>query len=108
MDKLNGEIKDIFATFKTDLSGIRVKKLVRLVKTVQATIPDIEQMDQPAIQVIENGHSINVSRSDKFWELHIDEASIKLDATNVYDDFGNLSHCKDLAPQVIHTILNAA
>lgn len=108
MDNLNGEIKDIFATFKTDLSGIRVKKLLRLVRTVQLHLPDIEDTDAKVVQVLENGHSICVSQSAKHWELQIDNAVITLDSNGVYDDLGNQAQCKELAPQIIHTILNAA
>ena len=108
MDSLNGEIKDIFATFNSDLSGIRVKKLLRLVRSVQATIPDLEKLEEKTIHIFENGHSICVSPNDHNWSLQIDEALITLDASNVYDDHGHKAQCKDIAPQVIQTILTAA
>ncbi len=107
MDNLNGEIKDIFATFRTDLSGIRVKKLLKLVRTVQATIPDLEQSSSRTIQVYENGHSICVSQLEDHWSLQIDAAAIILDVDNVYDANGDALPCKELAPQVIKTILAA-
>lgn len=108
MDNLNGEIKDIFTTFRTDLSGIRVRKLLKLVRTVQAHIGDLNENHVTEVSVFENGHSILVSRNNDLWNLTIDQATIRLDAQHVYDENGQQAICKELVPSVINCILNAA
>lgn len=108
MEKLNGEIKEILTTFKTDLPGIRVKKLLKLVRVVQAGIKVLGDTDIQTIEVYENGHSVLVSRIDHLWEINIDGATILLSKNRVFDQHGKTCQCSELAPGVIHTILNAA
>lgn len=107
MDSLDSAIKDIFETFRTDLSGIRVKKFLKLVRTVQLALPDLEKSETRTVQVFENGHSICVSHSKDHWELTIDHATVSLDASNVYDAEGNVTKGSFIAPSVIQTILAA-
>lgn len=108
MDNLNCEIKNIFGTFRTDLTGIRVKKLLKLVRTVQANIPDLIKSEERTIQVYENGHSIFISQQcNDIWEINIDDASIIVDKDHVYDPNGNVTTGPFVAPAVIKQILAA-
>lgn len=107
MDNLNSAIKASLETFRTDLSGIRVKKFLKLVRTVQLALPDLEKSETKTIQVFESGHEVCVSLVGDHWELMIDRAKICLDKSNVYDGHGNVTKGSFLAPSVIQTILAA-
>lgn len=108
MDNLNDEIKNILGTFRTDLSGIRVKKLLKLVRTVQANIPDLMQSEEKTIQIFENGHSVLISQQpNRLWEINIDEASIYIDREHVYTEDGQVTTGPFVAPAVIKQILAA-
>lgn len=107
MDNLNGVIKATFGTFRTDLSGIRVKKLLKLVRTVQMSLPDLEKSETKTIHVVENGYSVLVTPVENHWELTIDRAVINLDEKSIYDSSGNVTTGSFLAPSVIQTILAA-
>lgn len=108
MDNLNGEIKNIFTTFRTDLSGIRVKKLLKLVRTVQASISELEKSEEKTVEVFENGHSILVSpHTNETWAINIDNAQLVVDKSNVYDRAGNITSTPFMAPSVIQQILAA-
>lgn len=108
MDNLNGAIKDIFETFRTDLSGIRVKKFLKLVRIAQLTISDLEKSETKTIQVFESGHSICISPCNEIWELTIDQAKVNLDKSNVYDLDGNVTNGTFIAPAAIQSILKVA
>lgn len=107
MNNFNDVIEDLFKTFRTDIPGIRVKKFLKLVRTVQATIPDLEKSKTKSVQVYENGHSILVSSKDDHWQVKIDQATVYLDDQHIYDNQGNISTGAFIAPAVIKTILAA-
>lgn len=105
MDNLNSAIKDIFETFHTDLSGIRVKKFLKLVRAVQHHLPDVKE--KQTLHTCDNGQEIVITPHNGMWELSIGEASIAFDKHHVYDLEGNVTHGSFLAPAAIQTILAA-
>jgi hypothetical protein len=107
MNDINGAIGDIFETFRTDLSGIRVKKFLKLVRLVQAAIPDLEKSGIKDINIHVHDHDIRVSQVKSHWEVKIGEAVFEVDQTSVYDDLGHACEGSFIAPSVIQTILAA-
>lgn len=107
MNNFSNAIEDLFKTFRADIPGIRVKKFLKLVRTVQASIPDLEKSDIKTIQIFLNGHSIHVSQANELWQVKIDEATVYLDDQHIYDEQGNVTSSAFIAPSVIQTILAA-